>query len=71
MGFSNVDYHFTGDNKEILPNLFTLMVSATPYNIYTLIKDKTKVLNWKDIIKKEREKQDLSGEESNYYGLMS
>ena len=71
MGFSNGDYRFTGDNKEILPNLFTLMVSATPYNIYTLIKDKTKVLNWKDIIKKEREKQDLSGEESNYYGLMS
>ena len=56
MGFSNGDYHFTGDNKEILPNLFTLMVSATPYNIYTLIKDKTKVLNWKDIIKKEMEK---------------
>ena len=69
MGFSDGDYHFTGVNKEILPNLFTLMVSATPYNIYTLIKDKTKVLNWKDIIKAEREKQDLNGEESTYYGL--
>ena len=69
MGFSDGDYHFTGVNKEILPNLFTLMVSATPYNIYTLIKDKTKVLNWKDIIKKERKQLALNGEESTYYGL--
>ena len=69
MGFSNGDYHFTGDNKEILPNLFTLMVSATPYNIYTLIKDKTKILNWRDIIEKERKQLALNREESTYYGL--
>jgi SAM-dependent methyltransferase len=33
LGFDQGDYHYL--NGQLLPNLFTLMVSATPYNFFT------------------------------------
>ena len=63
MGFPEGDYHYTRDEEQkLLPNLFTLMVSATPYNIYTLIQDKSKIVSWKEYLKSQ-------GKEGNYQGL--
>ncbi len=60
------DYHFN-DEVKIIPNLFTIMVSATPFN-HLVIPDITKnhIVDWKAVIKNQRGKKKIS---NSYQGL--
>jgi len=54
-GFQKGDYHYDEEGKP-LKNLFTLMVSATPYNFFTVEKMESfsDVLNWNQYLKIEK-----------------
>jgi SAM-dependent methyltransferase len=48
LGFDKGDYHY--QNGKLLPNLFTLMVSATPYNFFPHLKARD-ILYWNKHLK--------------------
>jgi hypothetical protein len=60
LGFDKGDYHFP--EGKLLPNLFTLMVSATPYNFFTSPQLKSEdILNWNDYLQSEQITNDYQG----------
>jgi hypothetical protein len=59
LGFDKGDYHFHEEN--ILPNLFTLMVSATPYNFLTIESIQEHILNWSYFLKENGVTNDYNG----------
>jgi hypothetical protein len=59
LGFEQGDYHFYDGN--LLPNLFTLMVSATPYNFFTIEDIQEHILNWSYFLKQNGITNDYNG----------
>jgi SAM-dependent methyltransferase len=51
LGFDKGDYHYL--DGELLPNLFTLMVSATPYNFFAHLQPKD-ILYWDEHLKNKK-----------------
>ncbi len=59
LGFEKGDYHFHEGN--LLPNLFTLMVSATPYNFFTIDSIQEHILNWTSCLEQNKISNEYNG----------